>query len=162
MPGILHYYDADRIHLSVVHHELQAYPRAQTKAFAEVLAFEKTQNKQKLQAEGLVQGSLHSELIGQRLEQSQLPHEEKKSLEHEALTLRNAFCHNQTPAPENDKGKIGAYEGALPMLNKAREDLSVNRQDASSIEAIKGNNTVAEHFSGLLTDRYQKLKRGAK
>ena len=160
LPGILHYYDAEKIHLSVVHHELQAYPRAQNQAFAEVLAFEENQNnRQRLKADALPQGqSLHRTLVEQRLQQNGMPHAQQDALKDEALTLRNAFCHNQTPAPENAKGNKGDYASALPMLNEARQYLSAARQDASSIDHIKGGHTVAEHFSGLLSDRYKKLK----
>lgn len=159
LSGLLHYYDAPRIHLSMVSHELQAYPRAQNQAFAQVLAFEDMQNaRQKLQADALPKGqSLHRELVKQSLSKSLLPHDEQDRLQAEALTLRNAFCHNQTPAPENAKGNPTNYNDALPVLTQARTQLAIARQTGDGIGPIQGGNTVAEHFAKVLTERYAEL-----
>lgn len=156
LPGLLHYYPAERIHASVIAHELQAYPRAQVKAFADVLAFEAKANaSQKLQANdpavsgGMKKRGLHHSLMEQQITRSHLSTAQKKILLAEALTLRNAFCHNQTPAPENVKD-----EAAFTMLAASRQSLAPARQDAKNIDSIKRGNTVAQHFADALKERY--------
>ncbi len=163
LSGLLHYYDAKRIHLSMVRHELQAYPRAQNQAFAQVLAFERAQNaQQKLQADTLPKGqSLHRELVQRSLGQSSLPYAERDRLQAEILTLRNAFCHNQisTPPEESDKA---AQHPAAPMWQAARAHLASARQEGSSVADIRKDDndqgrTVADYFAQALAERYTKM-----
>jgi hypothetical protein len=143
LPGLLRYYAAERIHASVVAYELQEYPRAQNQAFADVLAFEEIANaRQKLQADDPVcksKGSLHGLLMHQHLQRSGLPAVQGATLQAETLTLRNAFCHNQMPAPDPDNVK---YAAAQPMLHAAHTHLAPARQTAQDISAIQGGNSV--------------------
>ncbi len=154
LPGLLHYYDAQRIALGVVAHELQAYPRAQLQAFTEVLAFERQHNQQqKLQASQLSSGqSLHRTLLERRVQRSPQHREQHAQHSAEALTLRNAFCHNQMPAPSNAKDPA-----AQPMLAQARQSLAPARQEAADISLIKSGGSVAQHFANALRERYQHL-----
>ena len=153
LPGVLHYYPEDRIPANLVAHELQAYPRAQNQAMEHVLAYEDVRNaRQKLQAfDPAVKGSLHRTLIEQHLKQVKLPHDDPAKLQAEALTLRNAFCHNQIPVPS----KEGAPENA--MLEQAEECLASARQAGKGLDAIKGGKSVAQHFANALHARYQVL-----
>lgn len=157
LPGLLHYYPSDRIHASVVAHELQAYPRAQKQAFEDVLAFEQMANaRQKWQADDpalKTQGSLHRVLLTQHLQKASVSPEQKETLQAEALTLRNAFCHNQTPAPDPTQEPL-----AQPMLAAAHAQLTAVRQSAQNIEAIQGGRSVAQHFASALRERYALLK----
>ena len=153
LPGVLHYYPEDRIPANLVAHELQAYPRAQNQAMEDVLAYEDVRNaRQKLQAfDPAVKGSLHRTLMEQHLKQVDMPHETRIKLQAEALTLRNAFCHNQIPVPS----KEGAPENA--MLEQAKECLAPARQAGKGLDAIKGGKSVAQHFANALHVRYQVL-----
>ena len=153
LPGLLHYYEADRIALGVVAHELQAYPRAQLQAFTDVLGFEKKHNQQQLQASAL-QGNqgLHSTLLEQQTQHNTLPTEQQKRLNEEILALRNAFCHNQIPAPDNTN-----ESEANAMLKQARENLAPPRKEAQDITHIKGGRSVAQHFANALRQRYSQL-----
>ena len=154
LPGLLHYYAAERIAIGVVAHELQAYPRAQLQAFTDVLGFEKKHNQQQqLQASALQQGqSLHRTLLERHTQRSALPKEQQTRLSAETLTLRNAFCHNQMPAPDNAKDPE-----AQTMLRRARESLAPVRSDAADITHIKGGGSVAQHFANALRERYSQL-----
>ena len=153
LPGVLHYYPEDRIPANLVAHELQAYPRAQNKAMEDVLAYEGVRNaRQELQAsDPAVRVSLHRTLMEQHLKQVDMPHETRIKLQDEALTLRNAFCHNQIPVPS----KEGAPENA--MLETAKQSLAPARQAGKGLAAITDGKTVAEHFANALHDRYQVL-----
>lgn len=154
LPGLLHYYEAERIAIGVVAHELQAYPRAQLQAFTDVLGFEKKHNQQQqLQTSALQQGqSLHRTLLERHTQRSPLPKEQQTRLSAETLTLRNAFCHNQMPAPDNAKDLE-----AQTMLKQARESLAPVRSEAADITHIKGGGSVAQHFANALRERYSQL-----
>jgi hypothetical protein len=158
LPGMLHYYPAERIHASMVAHELQTYPRAQNQAFEDILAFENAANvRQKWQAddpavEGKGKRGLHHTLMEQHLTRSALPAAQRQTLQAEALTLRNAFCHNQTPAPDNVRD-----DAAQPMLAASQAHLAPARQTAQGIGHIK-DNTVAQHFAKALRERYTQLQ----
>lgn len=165
LPGLLHYYPAERIHASVVAHELQAYPRAQNQAFEDVLNFEQSANaRQKLQADdpvvnGKGKRGLHHSLMEQHLTRSALPAAERQTLQAEALTLRNAFSHNQTPASAPGTATDTVRdEAARPMLEASLASLAPARQTAQDITAIQGGNTVAQHFASTLRARYTQLQ----
>jgi hypothetical protein len=157
LPGLLHYYEAERIHASVVAYELQAYPRAQKQAFGAVLEFEKSVNSEKkLQASALPpDSSLHRKLMQQHLRSCALPPEQSHTLQAEALTLRNAFCHNQIPSPNDVKDKA-----ARGMLDTAKNNLAPARQTAQDIANIQNGTegqSVAQYFADTLITRYQEL-----
>jgi hypothetical protein len=156
--GILYYYEAERVHLDVISYELRAYPNAQHQAFKDVLSFEQRQNASKQQAASLPKRqSLHRHLLEQGMREGQLPTADQERIKAETLTLRNAFCHNQTPAAEDVRGAQGEFSAALPMLEQARVQLVSARRVANDINNIKGGNTVAQHFARLLAARYTQI-----
>jgi hypothetical protein len=160
LPGLLHYYPAERIHVSAITHELQAYPHAQNQAFKEVLGFETRHNqRQKLQANDKVvaKTSLHRVLVEQYFKQYPQSTDDPQRLQAEALTLRNAFCHNQTPEPSNVKDAA-----AHPMLLVAHDTLAPKRQEPKDIAHVKDGQSVAQYFADALSTRYQHMQKAPK
>lgn len=154
--GLLHYYQAQRIHHRDIQYQLRAYPKAQQAALRYALIFEAYAQKNQPPSPSLdKEGSIHRTLLARYLKSSSLALtlEERQQLQTEILTIRNAFCHNQLPQPEGVKT---GDEAAMGMLEQAKQNLAPKLL-APNGGGTKPDETAANYFAEKLRACYLQI-----